>query len=310
MRTGLFSLLAAAALGAGACSTAQSLSCVPGSTRGLGEALPESSGAAWSAHRPDVFWTVNDGDQGVLFAVDTLGRTLGAWQTRGGRIRDVEALAGGPCREGWCLYMADTGDNAEEREQVNLFRVVEPGLPGSGEADARAAGVPGPGDLRGPLDRTAFPVRFPDGPTDVEALFVLPDERVYLVSKGRTRPVRVYRYPGPLRPDTLVTLEALGTLGDRAPGFTGRVTGASAVPGSPELALVRTYESMALYRVTDQGLEPLSGGRLSLRSLLEPQGEAVAVRGDGTVILTSEEGPLSSGSEMRLLRCQLGVAEG
>ena len=60
--------------------------------------------------------------------------------------------------------------------------------------------------------------------------------------------------------------------------------------------------------MTDTGLESLPGGRLSLRSLLEPQGEAIAVREDGAVVLTSEEGPLSSGSEMRLLRCEMGVA--
>lgn len=299
---------AAAGLALAACSTGQGLSCVPGSTRGLGDALPESSGATWSGQRADVFWTVNDGDEGVLFAVDTLGRTVGTWPTRGGRIRDVEALAGGPCEEGWCLYLADTGDNAEEREAVRLYRVAEPELPRADDAS------PGPGSTTRPapeaLARTAFPVRFPDGPTDVEAVFVLPGERVYLVSKGRTRPVRAYRYPGPLRPDTLVTLEALAPLGDRAPGFTGRVTGASAVPGSADLVLVRTYEAMELYRVTDRGLEALPDSRLSLRSLLEPQGEAVAVRDDGTVVLTSEEGPLSSGSEMRLLRCRMGVAEG
>ena len=269
--------------------------------------LDESSGAAWSGRRADVFWTVNDGDQGVLFAVDTLGRTVGAWETRGRRIRDVEALASGPCPDGPCLYMADTGDNGEERDQVSIHRLPEPILRGTPDAASAPAG---PDGRRGAVERTAFPIRFPDGPTDVEALFVLPGERVFLVSKGRTRPVRLYRYPGPLRPDTVVTLEALAPLGDRAPGFTGRVTGASAVPGSADLALVRTYESMELYRVTDSGLESLPGGRLSLRSLLEPQGEAVAVREDGTVVLTSEEGPLSSGSEMRLLRCELGVASG
>lgn len=302
-----FTLLAVAALGTAACATSQSLNCVPRGTRGLGEALPESSGAAWSGRRADVFWTVNDGDEGVLFAVDTLGRTVGTWETRGRRLRDVEALASGNCEDGPCLYMADTGDNGEEREQVSLFRVVEPELPAAGDATSQPEGSSPRGE---PLERTAFPIRFPDGPTDVEALFVLPGERLFLVSKGRTRPVRVYRYPGPLRPDTVVTLEALAALGQRAPGFTGRVTGASAVPGSPDLALVRTYEAMEVYRVTDGGLESLPGGRLSLRSLLEPQGESVAVREDGTVVLTSEEGPLSSGSEMRLLRCEIGVAEG
>src|SRR5690606_41078398 len=52
-----------------------------------------------------------------------------------------------------------------------------------------------------------------------------------------------------------------------------------------------------LYRLDDDGLVPI-GAPFDLRPLEEPQGEAVDIRADGTVLLASEErggeaGPLS-----------------
>ncbi|MDT8340108.1 MAG: hypothetical protein RQ751_01230 [Longimicrobiales bacterium] len=273
---------------AGCATGAATLSCLAGETRALPGALDESSGAAWSGRDGGVFWTVNDGGQGDLFAVDTTGALLARIETEGSRLRDVEDLAGAPCPPGYCLYLADTGDNDERRDQVALHRLAEPDL----DDDQ--------------VERTAFPMRFPDGPRDVEALIVLPGERVFLVTKGRAHPPTVYRYPGPLTADSVRTLEALSVIGRGPSTFMGRITGASHVPGTADQVLIRSYESLTLYRLSDAGLESLPGSRLSLTSLEEAQGEAVAADGSGRVLLTSEAGPLAARGTFRILRCQIG----
>ena len=51
-----------------ACSSAQTLTCTADDAEALPRDIPESSGAAWSVREPGVFWTVNDGREGVLYA--------------------------------------------------------------------------------------------------------------------------------------------------------------------------------------------------------------------------------------------------
>lgn len=284
-------LLAAILPAVAACSTGRPpLSCTAGEPRALPESLPESSGVVWSARDAALFWTMNDGSDGTLHAVDTTGALVGRVETTGPRLRDVEDLSGGPCDQGYCLYLADTGDNEERRETVSIYRLAEPA------PDAGSVG------------RTRHPVRFPDGPRDVEAMFVLPGERIHLVTKGREHPPTIYRYPGPLLEDSVVTLEAVAALGDRPASFSGRITGASRAPGSSELVLVRSYESMMVYRVGEGGVESVGQGVLNLRSLQEAQGEAVGANDDGRVILTSEAGPLAPRATFRILRCTLDPA--
>lgn len=280
-------LIAAAGLGSGGCSAPSSLACSTGEARALPESIPESSGAAWSRSRPAVFWTVNDGREGVLFAVDTAGTLVDRVETIGDPLRDVEALAGGTCGDGFCLYLADTGDNQERRASVAVHRIREPE---AGETSAA---------------RTAFPARFPEGPRDVEALFVFPGEDLYMVTKGRSSAPSVYRYPGPLRPDTLVVLEFVGALGRGPASFSGRITGASAMPGHDGLVLVRSYEAMEMLRMTPAGLAAVPGSRLNLRVLQEAQGEAVAAGENGRVVLTSEAGPLANRGSFRVMDCRV-----
>lgn len=278
--------IAASVLLAG-CSATASLACMAGPGRAVPEDVPETSGAAWSRRDPGLFWTVNDGPEGILYAVDTLGALRARIPTEGRRLVDVEDLAGGDCGPSYCLYLADTGDNDERRAVVTIYRVEEPALEG------------------GPVSRTAFPVRFPDGPRDVEALMVFPGEQLYLVSKGRSEAPTLYRYPGTLVADTVVVLERLNSMGLGPASFSGRITGATWIPGTTELALIRSYQSLYLYRVMPEGLSGVPGGELTLRHLQEAQGEAVAADGLGRVILTSEAGPLGTRATFRMLRCEI-----
>jgi hypothetical protein len=262
--------------------------CQPvGASARLPEALVESSGVAVSLRHPGVYWTHGDGSSD-LFAVDRRGAVLARFPVRPA-TRDWEDLALSACGDGGaCLYLADLGDNYEERPFARILRVAEPDPSASGD----------------PLRAAVFPVRFPDGARDVEALLVLPGERVLVVTKGRNHPVTVYRYPGPLRPDTVV-LREVQRLTDEPPSLPRRVTGGSVSPGGG-LAVLRTYESLRFYDVRSDTLVPARGGLVNLRPLAEAQGEGVGIGRDGEVVLTSEGGPLGGPGSMAWVRCRLG----
>lgn len=253
----------------------------------LPESLDETSGAAVGRRAPGVVWTHGDGP-GTLYSVDAAGTATREYRFSF-RFRDLEDVEIGACGDGRsCLYLADTGDNFLRRPAGNarIARLLEPG---SGDVDEPQLDI--------------FPVAFPDGPRDVEALFVLPGERVYLVSKGRAHALSVYRYPLPLRPDT-VTLVEVQRLSDGPMPLLAQVTGASASPDG-ELVAIRTYQSLQFFRVEADTLVPEPGGFVNLRSLEEIQGEGVGFGPDGVLVLTSEGGPLGGSPSMRWLQCAL-----
>jgi hypothetical protein len=251
----------------------------------LPEGLEEASGIAVSRAHPGAFWTHEDGEEGVLYAVDADGSLLGAIGLGSSGVTDWEDLAIAACDEGDCLYLSDTGDNDESRSAIRFFRVPEPD-PGDSVV----------GDLR------SFGVRLPNGPRDIEAIFVLPGERVYFVSKGRNHPITVYRYPGTFKADSVVTLDEVQQLSE-GPRFTTRqVTGASASPDG-DLVAIRTYETVTFYRMTADTLASVDGGTLNLRTLREPQGEGVGLGPDGVVALASEVGPTGRRGSLALARC-------
>lgn len=253
----------------------------------LPDALQETSGVAPSRLTPGVLWTHTD-ERAELFAIDTIGTVLGRVALDAG-ARDPEDLASAVCAAEACLYLADTGDNEERRPpgDARILRMHEPATAARG----------------GELSADVFPVRFPDGARDVEALFVLPGERVYLISKGRRDAVTVYRYPGVLRPET-VTLEEVQRLGDGPEPLLDQVTGASASESGTVVA-VRTYRSLRFYSVEQGRLVPREGGLVNLRTLEEVQGEGVGLGADGQVWFTSEGGPLGGPAALRSLRCRV-----
>jgi hypothetical protein len=273
------------------------LACAPIATAGPGCAptgaavllpaeLQESSGVAVSRTSPGVLWTHID-EGATLFAIDAQGAVLARFGVDA-RTRDPEDLAAGACADGGaCLYLADTGDNGEQRQDARIVRVREP------------TSLAAPGTL--PAD--VFPVRLPDGPRDIEAIFVLPGERVYLVTKGRAHAVTVYRYPGALRPEA-VTLEEVQRLTDGPRSLLDQVTGASA-SADGTLVAVRTYQALSFYRVVEGRLVLMERGLVNLRSLEEVQGEGVGLGAGGAVWLTAEGGPLGGPAALRALSCRV-----
>ncbi len=258
--------------------------------------LIESSGVAVSHAHPGVLWSHNDsGDGPYLYATDLTGADRGRVLVSGAENEDWEDMALGPCPRrpggGTCVYLADTGDNLERRTTVTVYAVPEPEPP------------VGPADTLG-VTAAAAALRFhyPDGAHDVEAIYVSPiDTALYLVSKGRSGPIRLYRLP----PSAWTEREAVATLVAQLPITpdlsAGRwVTGAAMRPDGRQVA-IRTYTEVYFFT-------PMAGGALTPIGPpcsvlgLEPQGEAVAFLGEGALVLTSEaaRGPRAS---LHVVRC-------
>lgn len=281
-------LLLFAALAMGACGPLATTGpgCRPVSGPvALPDGLAEASGVAVSVRHPGVLWTHDDAGS-VLFAVDAQGGEIARFRLPV-RLRDWEDLAVAPCAaHGSCLYAADLGDNYEERHDLRVVRLAEP--------DPTE-------DPGGTLEAEVFPVALPQGPRDVETLLVLPGERILVVTKGRNHAVTVYRYPPPLRPDT-VTLEEVQRLSDGPRIFPRQVTGGAVSPDGG-IAALRTYESLRFYRIVGDTLAPMEDGLVNLRTLQEAQGEGVGLGPAGAVVLTSEAGPGGGFGSISVLRC-------
>jgi hypothetical protein len=244
----------------------------------------ESSGLAASRKRPGVFWTHNDsGGDPAVYGVNLGGKRVASVMVKDAENEDWEDMAVGPCPGGGdCLYLADMG-NSGNRRDISLYRVPEP--------------EPGERETR---DAQRFKARFPEGSPDAEALFVLPDGAVYLVTKGSRGPVELYRWP--LQDKGEARLEFLHRLAPRPEQLGDRVTGASASPDGQWVA-IRTYSTLAFYRTPE-----LLAGRgpsftTDITMLGEAQGEAVSLGDDGTVVLTTEGGSQMFPGGMSRLSC-------
>ena len=260
--------------------------------RPLPRELDESSGVAVSLRTPGVYWTHTDYPEAVLWAVDATGAVLGQVEIAGKSAYDPEDLAAAPCPEGSYLYLADIGDNYAERDTLVVLHAVEPD-PGAGTVAAER-----------------FLLRLPGGARDAEAIFVLPGEELFVVGKGSEHPVALYRYPGALRPDSVVTLEEVQRLSETARVLPCQVTGAAAASDG-SIAVLRTYETLLFHRWDGSALVPIADGTVNLSPLCESQGEGVGIGADSVVALTSEAGPAGGPASITILRCRLdGVESG
>ena len=249
--------------------------------------VSESSGVAASRRQPGILWTLNDSGHGPwLYATDTLGRALGAFEVSGARNFDWEAIALGPCGRRDCLYIADTGDNAQDRKSATIYRVPEPTIPAGRARTDRAV---------------MLEFRYPRGRWDVEATFVDGTGAVYLITKSRGTAPTLYRLgPEAWKARDLVTAEALGKLPIDTRPLGNLVTDAALSPSGTRVA-VRTYLAIYLFDRSDDARLRATGIACDAAGL-QLQGEGLSWLSDRELVLTSE-GRLGTRGTLVVLGC-------
>jgi hypothetical protein len=260
--------------------------------------LIESSGVAASRTHAGILWTHNDsGDGPNLYATDLHGTDRGAVRVPGAAAVDWEDIALGPCprRPGDCLYVADTGDNLERRARVTVYAVPEPDPPRTAADTQRVTAA-----------ALALSLYYPDGPHDVEALYVSArDTAVYLVSKGRGRDgsIRLYRVDRAAW-DTrgVVRAEFVQTLPIVPDGAAGRLVTGAAVRADGGLVAIRTYSEVYFFSPGPGGLLRPADRPVCSIAELERLGEGIGFLDDSSLVLTSEATLFGPGT-IHTVRC-------
>jgi len=255
--------------------------------------LTEASAAVASRRQPGVIWTLNDsGNEPWIYAVDSSGRNLGVFRVTGAHNFDWESLTLATCPAGSCLVIGDLGDNPENRPSVTLYRIPEPVV---NQVSAGALTATAPADTLG--------IRYPDGPHDVEAIYADSAGNLFLVSKGRSRGILLFRLPAAAWTGVpAATPERIDSL-PIAPiqGIGQWVTDAALAPDGQRVA-VRTYSAIFFFTMGPGGRLTPDHGRECFFGKLEPQGEGVTWLDDHRLLLTSESSSTSRGT-LFLIEC-------
>lgn len=250
------------------------------------------SGLASSRRNPNIIYAHNDHDRPVVYAVDVKGNlharvTLDAAQTS-----DIEDIAVGACAGDTCVYLADIGDNAAQRNDYGILRFIEPSVPET----------PGEPALTPAFEQLRF--RYEDGSHNAESFMVAPDGTMYIITKlapgsgGRvvaTGPSSVYRIDkSAFSTAGVTTATKLSTL--PVPMDGGLALSAAAAHPCGLGFVVRTYDQVYEFRPpTGAAFEAAFEATPVMVAMPdEPQSEGIDYRSDGRGLLTSGEGSHAS----------------
>ncbi len=252
--------------------------------------LTELSGLARSAAYPGIFWAHNDSGHGPrLFALRANGRVIVPASLRtekpwkGARVVGAEnedwedvALAGGT------LYLADLGNNHNDRRDLGVYLVKEP-APDADEAPTlRFVPVAYPEQTSFPAERFEF---------DCEAVF-FDAGKLYLLTKNRSAAPPHHAQGGShlyrlARFDTTRTnpLERIST----HPGIR-LATGADLSPNGKRLAVL-TYTRIWIFERPARGDDWFAGREttIDVPKRRKLQTEAIAWIDDATLLVGSED---------------------
>ncbi len=239
------------------------------------EAVAESSGLVASRRHPGRLWTHNDSDQpAVLYCLEPDGRSCGGWSVTGATNVDWEDIAAGPgpIPGEHYLYVGDIGDNVRSRDDVVVYRVVEPTV-ADPAAGATTATVPA----------SAIRLRYDDGPHDAESLAVHPETgTIYVIIKDPTD-TGVYRAPA--GGDTLTRVGTLGI------GLFAFATGADISPDGRRVAVCTPFAGFELTLGPGADFDTIWSLRPAPVALPgRAQGESIAYRLDNDALFVTSEG--------------------
>lgn len=250
---------------------------LPGQKVGVvqSRAIREASGLAASRKHKGVLWTHNDhGGTGVIYALSTEGRQLGAFLLKGAQTRDWEDIAIGPGPDPNVdyIYVGDIGDNDSKYESIAVYRIPEPVIdPNRASSVTIVDGV------------ETIKLQYPDGSRNAETLMIDPlTKDLYIVSKENS--TKVYLAAWPQSTTVMVTLEKVGAV-DLSTAVGGDI--------SPDgtMVVVRGYFAASLWmRAPETPVQDaFKSPHCRVPLILEPQGEAICFDADGTGYYTTSE---------------------
>jgi hypothetical protein len=177
------------------------------------------------------------------------------------------SIAAGPVPGKNYIYLADIGDNTQQFVNYTIYRFEEPGT----QVDTIAS-----------FDKILF--SYPDKPHDAEAILIDPRSKdIYLVTKRDIQSL-VFKIPYPQNDSTENKALLVGKL-----SYNGVVSAAFTNDGLG--IAIKTYEKIHFYsRENSESIEDaLQHAPILLPYILEPLGEAICFRHDGSGYYTLSE---------------------
>ncbi len=251
----------------------------PVRTGALPEGLEEVSGLVASHQNPGILWAIEDsGNDPEIYALTTHGTLVGVLHLDGVLNHDWEDLSLARCGDGACLWVGDVGDNDLARQQVSLLTMKEPVFDG---------------EFDGAVQPIVYPFHYGSGPQNVESLVVTADSTPYVLTKRGDGTSVVYAVdveaPGRDTEARVVTSLPTSAQGDDG-GPAAIATGAAIWPDESRL-MMRTYGHVWSWDLGADGIEGVGGAvRSEVRSVPEPQGEAIAWDGEAMGYYQTSEG--------------------
>src|SRR4051794_32613932 len=223
--------------------------------------ITEASGIVASRKYPGIFWTHNDGSDGVLFAIHRDGSLVGCAEL-GVKVHDWEDIA---IDEAGNLYISDTGDNDRSRKHAEIHRLREP--------DPATLKLKNPKKIA--VERS-WRFEYPDEPQNVESLFIWQDV-AYLISKGPSgSPAQLYRLD--LKSEK-PSAEKLGFLPIREPAT------AADISRDGKRVAVLTRGELLLFDLNGGDIAHLAEAEATLITVPPVQDEGCCFSGDEIVIV-------------------------
>lgn len=247
----------------------------------MNDVVAEPSGLIRSRRYPAVFWTHGDsGCAASIYAIAGDGKLIRAFRVEGAGNTDWEDIA---LDDAGHLFLADTGNNANDRRDLAIHRLVEPDP--RGESDVVT------------VERTyrfhyAEQKMFPDPKAlnfDAEAIFWARGQ-LYLLNKHRgDMKTELYRIPEEAA-EHEVALEPLGSFlvgGDKS-RYGGMVTGADVTEDGRFLAVL-TYHALFVFERPADGDQYLSHLVNRINFDQEQMQQVECVAWDGWSLLLANE---------------------
>ena len=143
--------------------------------------LREISGMAYSKDHSGVVWVHNDeGENPQVYGVSiTTGNVVATYGVSGSALHDPEAIRVHPTSG--AVWLADIGDNDSDRTDRRIVVTNEPPLGNSGT-----------------LSSVRYPITYPQGPQNAEALLIHPTTGTPYIITKHSSAGRLYRIPLPM----------------------------------------------------------------------------------------------------------------